>query len=98
MAEMAQERTERPTQKRLDEARRNGQLPRSADLTTAAVVLMAGAGLNLLGSHVAARLHGMMQSGLTLTREHMLDETTLVPSLAATVAQALIACAPVLGL
>src|SRR5579862_2700828 len=98
MADVAQERTERPTQKRLEEARRRGQLPRSRDLTSAAVVLIAGAGLRFLGSHMGAQLYALMQSSLTLSREQVLDENLLVPSLAATVSKALVSCAPVLGL
>ena len=40
--DQAQERTEQPTQKRLDEARRKGHIPRSRDLTAAAVMLTGG--------------------------------------------------------
>src|SRR5579871_3727651 len=98
MADVAQERTERPTQKRLEEARRRGQLPRSRDLTSAAVVLIAGAGLRFLGSHMGAQLYALMQSSLTLSREQVLDENLLVPSLAATLSKARVSCAPVLGL
>ena len=98
MADTAQERTEQPTQRRLDEARERGELPRSVDLNTAAVVLVAGASLNLLGSELGARLCGLMQSGLALSREQMLDEALLLPTLAATAGRALLACAPVLGL
>ena len=35
MSENDAERTEQPTQKRLDEARKNGQIPRSTDLNAA---------------------------------------------------------------
>jgi flagellar biosynthetic protein FlhB len=98
VADVAQERTERPTQRRLEEARRHGQLPRSRDLTSAAVVLIAGAGLRFLGAHMGARLYDLMQSSLTLTRPQLLDENLLLPSLAATATKALVTCAPVLGL
>ena len=36
-----QEKTEQPTSKRLEEARKQGQVPRSVDLSTAAVLLLA---------------------------------------------------------
>src|ERR1700733_171245 len=98
MADVAQERTERPTEKRLEEARRHGQLPRSRDLTSAAVVLIAGAGLRFLGAHMGARLYELMQSSLTLSRMQALDENLLVPSLAGTVTKALVMCAPIFGL
>ncbi len=50
MADDAQERTEQPTQKRLEEARKHGQVPRSRELNTAAVVLIAGIGLHFMGA------------------------------------------------
>jgi flagellar biosynthesis protein FlhB len=96
MAENAQERTEQPTAKRLEEARRKGQVPRSTDLTTAAVVLIAGAGLDFFGGHMAAALDGLMRTGLTVSRGQLLDERGLVTALVAYGAQALLACAPVL--
>ena len=37
MAEPTQERTEQATPKRLEEARKKGQVPRSTELSTAAV-------------------------------------------------------------
>jgi flagellar biosynthesis protein FlhB len=98
MAEPAQERTEQPTPKRLEEARRRGQVPRSPELTTAAVVLVAGIGLHFFGSDVASGLRGLMQSDLALSREQTLDPAWLVPSLEASIARALAALTPILGL
>jgi flagellar biosynthesis protein FlhB len=50
MAEtQAQERTEQPTPKRLDDARKRGQVPRSIDLSSAAVVLAAAAMILMTG-------------------------------------------------
>ena len=45
----AQERTEQATPKRLEEARKKGQIPRSRELTTAAVCIAAGAALYIAG-------------------------------------------------
>lgn len=94
----SQERTEQPTPKRLEEARRHGQVPRSPELTTAAVVLIAGIGLHFIGSHIAGELNGIVRSGLTLSREQALDASRLVPSLTSSAALALEAIAPILGL
>ena len=98
MAETLQERTEQATPKRLEEARRRGQLPRSHDLTAAAVVLLGGAGLHFMGHHIGGALYELMQHSLSLPREQALDETLLVPSLASDARWALYACAPLLGL
>ncbi len=98
MAEDDSERTERPTQKRLDEARKKGQVPRSTEFTTAAVVLIAGAGLHFLGRNVGVGLYDIMRSGLALSREQVLDDSGALSQLGVSAAHALLACAPVLGL
>jgi len=93
-----QDRTEQPTQKRLDEARRSGQVPRSRDLTTAAVVLIAGIGLRFSGAGIASGFAGLMKSGLTLPRDQVMDENLLLPTLVALAWQGLLVAAPILGL
>jgi len=98
MAEHEPERTEQPTPKRLEEARKQGQVPRSVELSTAAVLLTAGGGLNFLGRHMGGQLDGMLSSALTLSREQSLDETFVIASLSRDMLQALVACAPILGL
>lgn len=98
MAENAQERTEQPTQKRREDARRDGQVPRSTDLNAAAVVLIAGAALHFLGSGVASGLFDMMHSSLSLSRVQAMDETRAVAAFAGAAQQALLAAAPILGL
>ena len=96
MAEIAQERTEQPTAKRLDEARKHGQVPRSPELAAAAVVLVTGSGLELFGRHAAQTLSALMRSGLALRRAQVFDESALFGTLAGCGAQALQACAPFL--
>jgi flagellar biosynthetic protein FlhB len=98
MAEQDSERTERPTQKRLDEARKKGQVPRSPELSTAAVVLIAGAGLHFLGASMGAGLFDVMRNGLALSRDQVLDESSAITQFASSTSHALLACAPVLGL
>jgi flagellar biosynthetic protein FlhB len=96
--ENGQDRTEQPTQKRLDEARRSGNVPRSRELSTAAVVLVAGIGLRFSGAGMASGFAGLMKTGLTLSRDQVLDENRLLPDLVAMGAQALMVAAPILGL
>ena len=48
-----QDRTESATPKRLEEARREGRIPRSRDLTAAAAMLTAGISLKVVGDSVA---------------------------------------------
>jgi flagellar biosynthesis protein FlhB len=96
--ENGQDQTEQPTQKRLDEARSSGQVPRSRELTTAAVVLAASIGLRFSGAGMATGFAALMKSGLTLSREQALDENLLLPTLVAAGWQGLVVTAPLLGL
>jgi|KBSSwiStaDraftv2_1062776.scaffolds.fasta_scaffold00616_10 flagellar biosynthetic protein FlhB len=98
MAENEEERTEQPTPKRLEEARKKGQVPRSTELSAAAVILTVGGGLHFLGGYMGSRLNGLMSASLTLTREQSVDESLLFPTMVTETAHALLACAPILGL
>lgn len=73
----AQERTEKATPKRLREARRKGQVPRSRELTTAAVVL-GSAGVLLATAGGAAREGlDLMRHGLSFTAADLSDSGQL---------------------
>jgi flagellar biosynthetic protein FlhB len=93
----AQERTEQATPKRLEEARRKGQIPRSRDLSTAAVTLVGGAALYLLGGTITGQMAEMMRRGLALTRDEATDSTFMLPALAHAAADGLWLSMPVLG-
>jgi flagellar biosynthetic protein FlhB len=92
------EKTEEPSSKRLEEARKQGQVPRSTDLNTAAVLLLAGAGLRMMGGHMGVQLHDMMRAGLSISREDALDESHALTIMANEAFHAMLACAPILGL
>jgi len=94
----AGERTEQPTAKRREQARERGQVPRSADLGAALVLLTAAAGLKLLGGWCGGQLHALMRAGLSVPRERALDESAALGAFAASAAHALYACAPLWGL
>ncbi|HKT72899.1 MAG TPA: flagellar biosynthesis protein FlhB [Steroidobacteraceae bacterium] len=98
MADNELERTEQPTAKRLEEARKKGQVPRSTELSAAAVLLIAGGGLHFLGGYVGGNLHHLMRASLTLTREQALDERLLVGTFGNEMLHGLMACAPILAL
>ena len=98
MADNDQDRTEQPTAKRLEEARKKGQVPRSPELSAAAVVLIAGGGLQLLGTYVGGNLSAIMRAGLALSREQASDETLAMTGFSSSMLHALVACLPLLGL
>src|SRR3954462_4902521 len=93
----AQERTEQATPKRLEEARRKGQIPRSRDLSTAAVTLVGGGALYLLGGTITGQMAEMMRRGLALSRDEATDSTFMLPALSNAAADGLWLSMPVLG-
>jgi flagellar biosynthetic protein FlhB len=98
MAENDQERTEKPTAKRLEEARQEGRVPRSVELNAAAVLLVAAGGLHFLGASISAALFDLMKSGLSISPAEALDPSLALSAAGAELVRALIVCAPVFGL
>ncbi len=94
----AEERTESATPKRREEARRRGQIPRSRDLSTAAVMMTGAAGLYYLGGILGSELFEMTRRSLSLSRVQALDAAQLVPALAGAFSAGLLACVPLFGL
>ena len=92
------ERSESPTQKRIDDAREKGQLPRSRDLTAAAVTLAGGLGLYGLGQYLGSGLLEVMRSGLTLTSADLLDPDRMAMAVGTATSRAALALAPLLAL
>jgi flagellar biosynthetic protein FlhB len=92
------DKTESPTQKRLDEARAKGQVPRSRDLSAAAVILAGGLGLNSMGALMGSRLLAMMHDGLTVSGAEAFDTGQMLTQFEHAAAQGGIAMTPLLGL
>jgi len=93
-----QERTEQPTPKRLDEARKKGDIPRSRDLSAAAVMMMAGVGFYLMGAQIGTGISEMVRSSLTLSPDAITDEGMMTAALAGAMLKAALACLPIVGL
>lgn len=62
------ERTEPASPRRIEQAREKGQVARSRELTTFAVLLAGGAGLMFMGGTLIEKMTAMMRHGFTLTR------------------------------
>ena len=90
----AQERTEKATPKRLKDARDKGQIARSRELNTAAMVLLGAGGLWALGGHLGPLFVGLMRAGFTVDRAATRDPAALASHLGAAAGQALWALAP----
>ena len=92
------ERTESPSQKRLDDARAKGQVPRSRDLSAAAVMLTGGLGLRSLSGGLGGRLMSVMREGLTVSRESAMDTGWMLHQFERSMLQGALAVAPLIGL
>ena len=93
-----QERTEQPTPKRLNDAREKGQIARSRELNTTAVLLTGAAGMLFLGDNLMQGISGVMAQGLTVERPHMFDTAAMLRLLEARSIDALLTLVPLFTL
>ena len=91
------EKTEPASQRRLDQARKDGDIPRSREIGTFTVLMTAGAGLWMMGGGLVARLSGILESGLSLDREQVYNPAVLMERITGDVISVLLACLPLAG-
>jgi flagellar biosynthetic protein FlhB len=95
----AQERSERPSPRRLEKARREGQIARSRELNTVAVMLAGGATYLLFGASAMSGLGDVLARGLgqtaAIVREPV-SQGAIMNLLVAAVADSLRLLAPVM--
>ncbi len=72
-----QEKTEEPTGKRLEDARKKGQIARSREFNTFAMLMASAALLLLLGKHIGNGLLHIMRTQFQLSREVIFDPASL---------------------
>lgn len=90
----SQEKTEEATPRKLEKAREEGQIPRSRDLTTSAVLISGVVGLMLFGGYAASRLLAVLQFNFVLDREDIFDPQTMFAYLGVSFFDALLALVP----
>lgn len=73
-----QEKTEEATPKRQEEARNKGQVPRSRELTTMAMLLMAAIAMTFMGERMVAQLGDIMRLGLAVERAKIFDPWSVI--------------------
>jgi len=93
-----QERTERATPRRLEEARNQGQVARSRELNTVALLVAGSAGLMFLGSGLVESIGRVMQASFGFRREQLTDGSQAATALASAGSNVLAALVPLLGL
>ena len=90
------EKTEQPSQRRLDQAREKGQVARSRVLSTFAVLMAGGGTLWFMGSTFTQHLVNLLRNGLTLDQEMAYNSSLMVPRLRDIALDALITFSPLL--
>ena len=92
------ERTEQPSERRLAKAREEGQVARSRELASFALLVSAGAAIWISGDSMMSQLAGAVRSGLTLDAAAAFDPAAMITRLSEQTTGMLIAVAPLLGL
>lgn len=91
------EKTERATPKRLEEARKKGQVPRSADLSAAIVSLIGAGFLYLFGAGAANEMLSVMRDGLSVTSVDLMQSDILLRHTVDQFVHGFLAVVPLMG-
>ena len=93
-----QERTEQPTERRLQEARKKGQVPRSKELNTMLSLLLASISLLAFGGYISQNLMQISVEGFSIPRELAFDTAQLPFQFMYMASQALLALSPFMAI
>lgn len=96
--ESGQERTEDPTPKRQADSIKKGQIARSRDFNTMAIVALAAAGLLMMGGTLTDELSTLLIKGLSPSRAQIFDPVQMADLFLENIQQAIIIILPFLVL
>lgn len=88
------ERTEPASQKRIDQAREEGDVPRSRELSTCTILLAAGGALWAMGSGLIHHLNHSLVGGLAFEREVAFDFNLMLMRQASNLQEVVVAFVP----
>lgn len=89
-----QEKTEQATPRKLEKAREEGQIPRSRELTTSAILILGTIALYVFGSHMAGRLMAIGRHNFDLSREVVFNPAAMVEHLVASGYEGIVSLLP----
>ncbi|WP_085666706.1 MULTISPECIES: flagellar biosynthesis protein FlhB [unclassified Pseudomonas] len=95
-SESGQDKTEDPTEKRKKDSREKGEIARSKELNTLAIMLAGSAALLIFGGMLAQELMDLMRQNFMLSREVIMDERSMATFLMNSGLQALLAIQPIM--
>ncbi|MBK1727084.1 flagellar biosynthesis protein FlhB [Halorhodospira neutriphila] len=93
-SEDGQEKTEDPTPKRREDARKRGEIPRSSELTTMLMLLVGALMMLALGGWMGSRLTDLLEWAFTIERAQLFDPTIAVQQLHEAMGRGLLLVAP----
>ena len=94
-SDSGQERSEEPTQKRMFDAREKGDIARSKELNTAAILLTGSGALIFFGHRVAQGLAAMMHNTFEISRDEIYATSSMMAALSDALTAGLTALMPV---
>lgn len=89
-----QEKTEQPTAKKLRDAKKKGQVPRSKELNSMTIMVFGAIGLLFMGSHMIEHITIFMQQGFTISRADVFSQQAVFEKFGIAVHEALTAIGP----
>lgn len=92
------ERTEEPTPRRLEQAREEGQVPQSRELSTFLVMMAGVAGIWVIGQWLAERVISITKAGLTFERAVAFDTSRMVMEVQSVFTDAVLTVVPLFGI
>lgn len=92
----AQEKTEEASARKIEKAREEGQVPRSRDLTTTFVLLLAMCVIWMTAEFIGRKILGLTTQNFVLTRAQIFDVNTMIANLVDAVYQGLASIAPMM--
>ncbi|MFJ4197889.1 flagellar biosynthesis protein FlhB [Pseudomonas sp. NPDC089534] len=95
-SESGQDKTEDPTEKRKKDSREKGEIARSKELNTLAIMLAGSAALLIFGGMLAEDLMELMRVNFTLSREVIMDQGSMGRFLMSSGLMALLAIQPIM--
>ncbi|WP_310446350.1 flagellar biosynthesis protein FlhB [Thiobacillus sp.] len=95
--ESDQEKTEAPSQQRLDKAREEGQVPQSRELATFVVLMAGGSAMWMMASGMGQTLSGIVRGGLQFEPAIARDSAQVMNQFSSQVVEAALALAPFLA-
>ncbi|MEJ1297562.1 MAG: flagellar biosynthesis protein FlhB [Candidatus Sedimenticola sp. (ex Thyasira tokunagai)] len=96
--EDGQEQSEQPTAKRLQDAKKKGQVARSRELNTMMITLIGGVALVMMSEQLGNGMAEMMGGSFTVPRADMFDPMAMVRRLSSSLQQVALLLAPFFAL